>query len=199
MARKWKNIRVRQELMTAVKNTLEIKGYRSLTEFVSEAVQMRLAELKQPSQKTDEKRAKPPMIHERLLYSLKHMWAIVTPEGSVTVGLSEYAQKHLKGVANVHVDRIGSKVKSGEPFGVVETWMFMFDLYSPVSGTVVKVNENLQTDPSIINGDPYETAWIAEIEPANMVTLEEELGGLMRPRQYKMQTLKLSPSSFLGP
>lgn len=198
MTTKWKNIRIKQELVTAVKNTLEIKGHRSLSEFVSEATQLRLAELRQIPKKTVEKRTKHPMIHERLLYTSRHMWATVTPEGSVTVGLSEYAQRHLKGVASIHVDRVGFKVKGGEPFGVVETWMFMFDLYSPISGTIVKVNKDLQDDPSIIHDDPYEIAWIAEIEPANMITLEEELRGLMRPHQYKTRTLRLSRSQILG-
>ena len=194
----WRTVRVRQELVTAAKRTLETGRYRSLSEFVSEAIRLRLDELKQSHEKIAEKQAEYPVIHERLLYTPNHMWAMVTPEGNIRVGLSDYAQRHLKGIAGIQTDPVGCEVEKEEPFGVVETWMFMFDLYSPVSGKIIKINKVLQGEPSIINKDPYEIAWIAEIKPNNLITLEEELRDLMRLHQYKMWVSKLGRSRILG-
>jgi len=195
---KWKAIRVRQELVVAAKRTLEKGRYSSLSEFVSEAIRLRLDELKQSHEKIAKKQAEYPVMHERLLYSPNHMWAMVTPEGNVTVGLSDYAQRHLKGIAGIQTDPVGCEVKKEEPFGVVETWMFMFDLYSPVSGKIARINKVLQDEPFIINKDPCEITWIAEIKPNNLITLQEELRDLMRLSQYKMWVLKLGRSRILG-
>jgi len=195
---KWKTIRVRQELVAAAKSTLEKGRYWSLSEFVSEAIRLRLDELKQRHEKIAEKQAEYLVIHERLLYTPKHMWAMITPEGNVRVGLSDYAQEHLKGIADIQTHPVGYEVKKDEPLGVVETWMFMFDLYSPVSGKIIKINKVLQGEPSIINKDPYEIAWIAEIKPNNIVTLEEELRDLMRLHQYKTWVSKLGRPRVLG-
>ena len=197
MAR-WRSVRVKQELVTAAKSTLEKGHYRSLSEFVSDAIRLRLDELKQSHEKIAEKQAEYPVIHERLLYTPDHMWAMVTPEGNVRVGLSDYAQMHLKGMAGIWTEPVGCEVKKKEPFGVVETWMFMFDLYSPVSGKIIKINKVLQDEPSIINKDPYQIAWIAEIKPDNLITLEEELRDLMKPYRYKMWLIKLGRSRILG-
>jgi len=195
---KWKTIRVRQELVEAAKRTLEKDRYKSLSEFVSEAIRLRLDELKQSHEKITEKKAEYPIIQERLLYTPKHLWAIVTPEGNIRVGLSNYAQRHLGGAAGIQTNPVGSEVEKEEPFGVVETWMFMFDLYSPVSGKIIKINKILLDESFIINKDPYELLWIAEIKPDNLITLEEELRGLMRPHQYKMWVSKIGRSRILG-
>jgi glycine cleavage system H protein len=194
----WRTIRVRQELVAAAKSTLEKGHYRSLSEFVSEAMRLRLDELKQSQEKIAEKRAEYPVIHERLLYTSNHMWAMVTPEGNIRVGLSEYAQRRLKGIAGIQTNPVGYEVNKGEPFGVVETWMFMFDLHSPVSGKIIKINKGLLDEPSIINRDPYEIVWIAEVEPNNLITLQEELRGLMKMDQYKMRMTELGRSRVLS-
>ncbi len=195
---KWRTVRVKQELVAAAKRTLEKGRYRSLSEFVSEAIRLRLDELKQSHEKIAERQTEYPVIHERLLYTPNHMWAMVTPEGNVRVGVSDYAQRHLKGIAGIQTHPVGYEVKKEEPFGVVETWMFMFDLYSPVSGVIIKINKVLQNEPSIINEDPHVIAWIAEIRPKNVITLEEELRDLMKLPQYKMLVSKLRPPRILG-
>jgi glycine cleavage system H protein len=182
----WKTVRVRQELVAAAKRTLEPSRYQSLSEFVSEAIRLRLDELKQSREKIAEKHYVYPVIHERLLYTPNHMWAMVTSEGNIRVGLSDYAQRHLKGIAGIQTDPVGHEVKKDEAFGVVETWMFMFDLHSPVSGKIIKINKILQDEPAIIEKDPYEAGWIAEIKPDNLVTLEEELRDLIKLPQYKI-------------
>jgi len=195
---KWKTMRVKQELVTAAKRTIEKSRYRSLSDFVSEAIRLRLDELQQSHRTIAEKKTEYPLIHERLLYTPNHMWTMVTPEGNVSVGLSDYAQEHLKGVVGIQTHPVGYEVKKGEPFGVVETWMFMFDLYSPISGKITKINKSLQDEPYLINKDPYEIIWIAEIKPNNIVTLEEELRDLMGIAQYKMWILETGRPRILG-
>ncbi|MGB9134005.1 MAG: hypothetical protein WCC63_00230 [Candidatus Bathyarchaeia archaeon] len=194
---KWKTVRVRQELLTAAERTLEAGRYRSLSEFVSEAIQNRLNELRQKQEPPSHRQAEYPVIRERLLCSPHHIWAMVTPEGNIKVGLSDYAQQRLKGIANIQVEPLGYEADREKPFGYAETWMFKFDLHAPVSGKIVKINEALREKPVIINQDPYEEGWIAEIKPNNVVTLEEELRDLMGSRQYKLWAIK--QRHFAGP
>ncbi|MEM3673128.1 MAG: glycine cleavage system protein GcvH [Candidatus Bathyarchaeia archaeon] len=187
----WKTVSIRQELIKEIEKALKTGRYRSISEFVSEAIRLRLEELMRaegiPAEKCKELLAVP----EQLLYTPKHTWAQITPEGNIRVGVSDYAQKHLKGIANVITDPVGKEVNKMEPFGVAETWMFMFDLYAPVSGKIVKVNENLRDKPHLINEDPYGEGWIIEIKPKNSMTLEEELKGLLGPREYNKWVSKL--------
>jgi glycine cleavage system H protein len=190
---KWRTVRVKQELVTAAKRTLEEGRYQSLSQFVSEAIRMRLSELEQRPEKVVEKKVEYPLIEERLLYTPKHMWVMATPRGDMKVGLSHYAQERLKGIASIQVDPVGCEVKRNVPFGVVETWMFMFDLYSPISGRIAKANKALSDEPFMINEDPSELAWIVEIKPHNMITLEEELRDLMKIGQYRMWLLEQTP------
>jgi glycine cleavage system H protein len=197
MPEKWRTVRVRQELMSAAERTLETNRYHSLSQFVSEAIRQRLDELKQRHEIL-EKPTEYPMIRERLLYTPHHTWALVTPEGNVRVGLSDYAQTHLKGIAGMQTDSVGCEVRKEEPFGVVETWMFMFDLYSPVSGKIIKINRVLQDNPFVINEATHKAGWIAEIKPNNSITLEEELRDLMRLPQYEMWLMKVGQRRILG-
>ncbi len=186
---KWKTVRVKQELLTAVERTVESGRYSSLAEFVSEAVQMRLNELRK-GEKVAGKEADYVVVRERLLCSPDHMWAMVTPEGNIRVGLSDFAQRLLKGVADVHLEPVGCEVKRGKLLGSVETWMFKFDLRAPVSGKIARVNGAVLEKPSVMTEDSYDAGWIAEIKPDNVVTLEEELRNLMGPEQYRMYALK---------
>ena len=187
----WKTVSIKKELIEEIEKILRTGRYRSISEFVSEAIRLRLEELMRmegiPIEKRKEYLAKP----EQLLYSPKHTWAQITPEGNIRVGVSDYAQRHLKGIAHVHLEPEGTEIKRMEPFGVIETWMFMFDLYAPVSGKIVKVNEALKDDPHLINEDPYGEGWIVEIKPKNSLTLEKELSELLSARQYNRWVSKL--------
>jgi glycine cleavage system H protein len=187
----WKTVSIRQELIKEIEKALKTGRYRSISEFVSEAIRLRLEELMRAEGIPAEKRKELLAIPEQLLYTPKHTWAQITPEGNIRVGISDYAQRHLKGVANVITESVGKEINKMEPFGVAETWMFMFDLYAPVSGKIVKVNENLRDKPYLINEDPYGEGWIIEIKPKNSLTLEEELKGLLGPREYNKWVSKL--------
>jgi glycine cleavage system H protein len=187
----WKTVSIRQELIKEIEKALKTGRYRSISEFVSEAIRLRLEELMRAEGIPAEKRKELLAVPEQLLYTPKHTWAQITPEGNIRVGVSDYAQKHLKGIASVITDPVGKEISKMEPFGAAETWMFMFDLYAPVSGKIVKVNENLRDKPHLINEDPYGEGWIIEIKPKNSMTLEEELKGLLGSREYNKWVSKL--------
>ena len=188
---KWKTVSIKKELIEEIEKILRTGRYRSISEFVSEAIRLRLEELMRMEGISIEKRKEYLAKPEQLLYSPKHTWAQITPEGNIRVGVSDYAQRHLKGIAHVHLEPEGREIKQMEPFGVIETWMFMFDLYAPVSGKIVKVNEALKDDPHLINEDPYGEGWIVEIKPKNSLTLEKELSELLSARQYNRWVSKL--------
>ena len=187
----WKTVSLRQELIKGIEEAIKTGRYRSTAEFVSEAIRLRLEELMRTQGIPAEKRQKLSLTPEVLLYTPKHTWAQVTPEGNIRVGVSDYAQRHLNGIANVLTEPVGKEISKMVPFGVAETWMFMFDLYAPVTGKIVKVNENLKNEPHMINEDPYNEGWMVEIKPKNSLVLEEELKSLLGAREYNKWVDKL--------
>jgi glycine cleavage system H protein len=187
----WKTVSLRQELIKEIEEAIKTGRYRSISEFVSEAIRLRLEELMRAQGIPAEKRQELLLTPEVLLYTPKHTWAQVTPEGNIRVGVSDYAQRHLKGIAHVMTESAGKEVANMEPFGVAETWMFMFDLYAPVSGKIVKVNEKIKNEPGLINEDPYNDGWIVEIKPKNSLVLEQELKSLLSAREYNKWVNKL--------
>jgi glycine cleavage system H protein len=187
----WKTVSIRQKLVKEIEEAIRTGRYRSISEFVSEAIRLRLEDLMRAEGIPAEKRKELLLTPELMLYTPKHTWAQVTPEGNIRVGVSDYAQSHLKGIAHVMTDPVGKEINKMEPFGVAETWMFMFDLYAPVSGKIVKVNEKLKNEPHTINEDPYKEGWIVEIKPNNSLVLEQELGNLLSARDYNKWVSKL--------
>jgi glycine cleavage system H protein len=187
----WKTVSIRQELIKEIEKALKTGRYRSISEFVSEAIRLRLEELMRVEGIPIEKRKRYAAVPQQLLYTPKHTWAQITPEGNIRVGLTDYAQRHLEGLAYIHTESKGKEINKMEPFGVAETWMFMFDLYAPVSGKIVKLNENLRNEPQLINEDPYNKGWIVEIRPKNSLTLEQELKDMLILSQYNKWVSKI--------
>jgi len=187
----WKTVSIRQELIKEIEEAIRTGRYRSISEFVSEAIRLRLEDLMRAKGISAEKRKELLLTPELLLYTPKHTWAQITPEGNIRVGVSDYAQRHLKGIVHVMTEPVGKEINKMEPFGVAETWMFMFDLYAPVSGKIVKINENLKNEPNKINEDPYDHGWIVEIKPNNSLVLEQELQSLLGAREYNKWVGKL--------
>lgn len=187
----WKTVSIRQQLIKEIEKAIKTGRYRSISEFVSEAIRLRLEELMRVEGIPAAKRKELLVTPELLLYTPKHTWAQVTPEGNIRVGLSDYAQRHLKGIARIMTEAVGKEINTMEPFGVAETWMFMFDLYAPVSGKIVKINGKLENEPNLINEDPYGEGWIIEVKPKNSLTLERELKSLLSAREYNKMVSKL--------
>lgn len=119
-------------------------------------------------------------IPEEFYYTKDHEWALVD-ENIVTVGVTAHAQQSLGEVVYVEVPEAGQKVTQNEPFGVVESVKAVSDLFAPVSGTVIEVNEHLMDNPGPVNDSPMEDGWLIRIEMDN----EKELMNLMRAPEYK--------------
>ena len=101
-----------------------------------------------------------------LLYSSNHEWIAV--DGSrARIGITDYAQDALGDVVYVQAPTLGAKVSAGDSFSEVESTKSVSDIYAPVSGTVVAVNDELANTPDALNSDPYGAGWICEIEMSN--------------------------------
>ena len=98
-----------------------------------------------------------------LLYAKSHEWVLENEDGTVTVGLTDYAQQELGDLVFVNLPGAGDEVTAGEAFGDVESVKAVSDVFSPVSGTVAEVNEELLDAPQLINETPYE-AWMIKVE-----------------------------------
>ncbi|WP_026395511.1 glycine cleavage system protein GcvH [Acetobacterium malicum] len=116
-------------------------------------------------------------------YTQEDTWVKVMGDGNVKVGITDYAQKMLNEITYVDFPEVGSKVVQMESLGTVESSKSVSDIFSPISGIVEAVNEDLMDDPEIINRDPYDAGWIIAITPSN---LEEELKNLLSADAYKL-------------
>ena len=101
----------------------------------------------------------------------------------VVVGITDYAQDQLGDVVFVNLPEPGTEVTAGQPFGEVESTKSVSDVYSPVSGKVVAKNETVEASPELVNGDPYGTGWLVEIE-----TGTDGGGELLDPAAYRSHT-----------
>lgn len=98
-----------------------------------------------------------------LKYTKDHEWAKIEGK-TATIGITDHAQSALGDVVFVDLPKVGRTLKKGEAFGVVESIKAVSDLYSPVEGTVIEVNSALASDPSAVNRDPYDSAWIVKLQ-----------------------------------
>lgn len=102
-----------------------------------------------------------------LRYAKSHEWLKVESDSTASVGITDYAQSSLGDITFVQLPKVGSVLKAGETFGVVESVKAASDLYLPVSGTVTEVNTALEKTPEILNQDPYGASWILKLKLAN--------------------------------
>lgn len=119
------------------------------------------------------------MVKEGLLYSESHEW--VEKDGNVgIVGISDHAQHELGSVVFIDLPKVGKSIKKGDAVGAVESVKAASDLYTPISGKIIEVNESLENEPEMLNDNPY-SAWIFKVELSN----PSELDGLLSPEAYK--------------
>lgn len=114
-------------------------------------------------------------IRNELKYLPSHEWARVEEDGSVTVGISDHAQQSLGDVVFVETPELGSTVSAGEEAGVVESVKAASDIYSPVSGEVIAINEALEDSPEQVNESPYDDGWLFKVQPSDVSELEDAL------------------------
>jgi len=189
--KKYKTVRIRQELAEEIKKEVERGQYQSLTEFVSRAIQLRmqtLAKERIPEYLERDRYSRIPQLKVRLLYTPRHIWAQETSQGTVRLGVTDYFQSQAKEIVNIKTDKAREKVSKDKPFGVVETWWFVYDLYPPLNGKIIAVNNKIMDDPFILNADPYQ--WIVEVEPA-YTEGSSWTNGLLSVRGYQELVTKL--------
>uniref|UniRef100_A0A7C4GCP6 Glycine cleavage system H protein n=1 Tax=candidate division WOR-3 bacterium TaxID=2052148 RepID=A0A7C4GCP6_UNCW3 len=118
-------------------------------------------------------------IPDNLKYTKTHEWVKV--EGNLAItGITDFAQQELSDIVYVEVAALGREVKAGDTVGTIEAVKAVADLYAPVSGRVIAVNEAVSAAPDTVNKDPYGAGWLTRIEFTN----QDELAGLMDASEY---------------
>ncbi len=115
-----------------------------------------------------------------LLYTKEHEWLRREDDGSVTIGITDHAQSALGDLVYVELPEVGLDVDEGGEMAVVESVKAASDVYAPIAGTVVAVNEDLADDPEKINSDPYGDGWIVRMESGSI-----DEASLMSPDDYQ--------------
>ncbi|WP_066371584.1 glycine cleavage system protein GcvH [Neobacillus fumarioli] len=120
-------------------------------------------------------------VPKELRYSEEHEWVKTEEGGKVRVGITDFAQHELGDIVFVELPEVGAELTANEPFGSVESVKTVSELYAPVSGKVVEVNEELNDNPEFVNESPYEKAWMIVIELSNSGEVDE----LLTSEQYE--------------
>ncbi|WP_271725410.1 glycine cleavage system protein GcvH [Bacillus paralicheniformis] len=117
---------------------------------------------------------------KELRYSEEHEW-VKTEGDKVRIGITDFAQSELGDIVFVELPEVGDEIKADEPFGSVESVKTVSELYAPINGKVVEVNEDLEDSPEFVNDSPYEKAWMIIVEPSDA----SEIENLMTAEQYE--------------
>jgi glycine cleavage system H protein len=119
-------------------------------------------------------------IPDGLRYTRQHEWVLIDGE-SARIGITDLAQDALGNIVHVQLPVVGQSVRSGASAVEVESSKSVSDIYSPVSGSVVLVNESLATEPGLVNSDPYGSGWLYEVQ----MSYDETLEGLLTADEYR--------------
>ncbi|GAA0617552.1 glycine cleavage system protein GcvH [Halomonas beimenensis] len=111
-------------------------------------------------------------IPANLRYTESHEWVLDNGDGTVTIGITDHAQEALGDVVFVELPEVGAALAKGDEFGVVESVKAASDLYAPIAGEVVAVNEALEDAPETLNESPYEDGWIMKLRLEDAAALE---------------------------
>ena len=109
-----------------------------------------------------------------LKYTKEHEW-VKQEDGTVRIGITDFAQAELGDIVFVELPEVDDEIKKNEPFGSVESVKTVSELYAPISGKVVAINEDLSDSPEFVNESPYEKAWMIIVEPSDSSELDELL------------------------
>jgi len=118
-------------------------------------------------------------IVSELKFTKEHEW-ITIKDRTVIIGISDFAQEQLGDIVSIELPKAGGSFKQGQTMAIVDSVKASSDIYAPISGEIVEVNEGLIEKPEMINQSPYDLGWIAKIKPSNM----EEFEGLMAKEKY---------------
>jgi len=116
-----------------------------------------------------------------LVYTKEHEWAKILSGNRVLVGITDYAAKLLHEVVYVSIGNVNSEVKYMQSLGTVESVKAVSDIFSPISGIILKINEKLAMHPELVNSSPYDDGWLVEIDAKD---LSAEKSKLMTAKEY---------------
>lgn len=114
-------------------------------------------------------------IPQDLKYTKDHEWIKLSEDGTAIIGITDYAQQSLGDVTFVELPGVGDEFDGGDTFGVVESVKAASDLYMPVAGEVIAINEDLESEPEVVNKSPYEKAWLIKVQLAEDANTDELL------------------------
>ena len=112
---------------------------------------------------------------ENLKYTKEHEWVLDNGDGTVTIGITEFAQGELGDIVFVELEEVGSDFSQDDTFGTVEAVKTVSDLFAPVDGEVVEINEALEDNPELVNDDPYGDGWMIKLKVSDASQLESLL------------------------
>jgi glycine cleavage system H protein len=118
-----------------------------------------------------------------LKYASTHEWARLEEDGTVTVGITDHAQDALGDVVFVELPELGANLDAGDEAGVVESGKAASDIYAPVGGEVIEINERLDNEPEVVNADPYNDGWFYKLKPVDAQDLDQ----LLSAEDYQQQ------------
>jgi glycine cleavage system H protein len=120
-------------------------------------------------------------VPDDLTYTAEHEWARSEPDGSVRLGITDFAQDALGDVVFVSLPDVGAQVSKGQSLGEIESTKSVSEIYAPFDGEVVERNEELDARPDLLNSDPYGEGWVVTIRPAE----PDAADGLLTPAAYQ--------------
>ena len=123
-------------------------------------------------------------IPAELTFTAEHEWVQRTGDDSVRVGITDYAQAALGDVVFVQLPDVGTELTAGDTFGEVESTKSVSDLYAPLTAKVVAVNGDLESDPQLVNSDPYGAGWLVELQ-ADGASMQAALSELLDAEGYR--------------
>lgn len=119
-------------------------------------------------------------VPKELQYTQTHEWVLVEEDGTILVGITEHAQSQLGELVFVDLPEIGVKVHASDEVGVIESVKATSEIYSPISGKIIEINESLEEAPGLVNSDPYGDGWLFKIDPVD----PDELSDLLDADAY---------------
>lgn len=122
------------------------------------------------------------MVPDDLRYTPEHEWVLPSAEGTVRIGITDYAQTQLGDVVLVQLPQVGDSVAAGDPVGEIESTKSVSEVFAPVAGEVVARNVALEDNPELVNSDPYGEGWMIEIKPPEA----SAMGSFMDAKDYRI-------------
>lgn len=123
----------------------------------------------------------PPDLH----YTAEHEWVRRSGDDTVRVGITDFAQSALGDVVFVQLPDVGAELTAGESFGEVESTKSVSDLYAPLSGKVSAVNTDLESNPQLVNSDPYGAGWLLDVQVSDVAEAESAISSLLDAEAYR--------------